>query len=184
MGWSRFIGVQAPYSLLSRDLEREIMPVARHHEMAVLTWGILSAGVLTGKFLTDVNEPTRQNPDNVQKMSDERVAIVREVVNIADEVGKPPAQVAINWVRQQQHRAQVIPILGARKIEQMKDNIECLDWSLEQEHLDRLDKVSEINLGFPFNFAYQNDFVYGETYKMIDFRDSMRQIPPVRAEAR
>jgi aryl-alcohol dehydrogenase-like predicted oxidoreductase len=184
MGWSRFIGIQAPYSLLSRDLEREIMPVARHHELAVLPWGILNAGILTGKFLNEVTEPTRQKPEAVQKMAAERVAIVREVVNIADEVGKPPAQVAINWVRQQQHRAQIIPILGARTIEQMKDNIECLDWLLEQEHLDRLDKVSQINLGFPFNFAYENDIVYGETYKTIDFRDSMRQIPPVRPEAR
>ena len=164
MGWSRFIGIQAPYSLLSRDLERAIMPMARHHEMAVLPWGILSGGVLTGKFLKDVDEPTRQNPDDVANMSDERTAIVREVVAIADEVGKPPAQVAINWVRQQQHRAQVIPILGARKISQMQDNIDCLSWQLEQEQLDRLDKVSQINPGFPFNFTYQNDFVYGETY--------------------
>ena len=183
MGWSKFIGIQAPYSLLSRDLEREIMPLARWHGLAVLPWGILNAGILTGKFLQEVNEPTRHNPADVKKMAEERVAIVREVVNIAEEVNKPPAQVAINWVRQQQHKAQVIPILGARSIEQRQDNIDCLTWSLEQNQLDRLDKVSDIKLGFPFTFAYENDIVYGETYKTIDFRPSMRQIPTVRPEA-
>jgi len=183
MGWSRFIGIQAPYSLLSRDLERAIMPMARHQDMAVLPWGILNAGVLTGKFLKDVNEPTRVSPDVVKNMSDERVAVVREVVHIAEEVGQSPTQVAINWVRQQQHRAQTIPILGARKVEQLEDSMGSLEWELTQEQLDRLDKISEIQLGFPFSFAHDNPFVYGHVRHLIDNHRNTWPIPAAPEDA-
>lgn len=182
MGWSRFLGIQAPYSLLSRDLERAIMPMARHQDMTVLPWGILSAGVLTGKFLKDLDAPTRVNPDSVKNMSDKKINIVREVVKIAQEVGRTPSQVAINWVRQQQHRAQMIPILGARTMEQMRDNMAVLEWQLEQEQLDRLDKVSEFELGFPHSFIHRNPFIYGHTYDMIDNHRGTMPIPAVPEE--
>lgn len=184
LGWSRFLGIQAPYSLLRRDLERAIMPMARHQEMTVLTWGILSAGILTGKFLTDYDEPSRVNPKVMDNLSEDKIAIVREVVAIAEEVGKPPAQVAINWVRQQQHRAQIIPILGGRTIAQMQDNIDCLEWELNQEQLDRLDTVSDVDLGFPWSFTYSNPFVYGNTFDSIDIPAKNRQIPTVRPQAK
>ena len=59
MGWSRFIGMQIPYSLLDRAVERAIIPMAKHWDMAVLPWGLLEAGILTGKFLKKVKDPTR-----------------------------------------------------------------------------------------------------------------------------
>lgn len=183
MGWSRFLGIQAPYSLLRRDLERAIMPMARYQDMTVLTWGILGAGILTGKFLEDYDEPSRVNPKVMDNLSEEKVAIVREVVAIAEETDKPPAQVAINWVRQQQHRAQIIPILGARTIPQMQDNLDCLSWELTQEQLDRLDKASDFELGFPWSFSYNNPFVYGNTRDSLDIPAKLRQIPTVRSEA-
>jgi aryl-alcohol dehydrogenase-like predicted oxidoreductase len=183
MGWSRFIGIQAPYSLLSRDLERAILPMARKHEMAVLPWGILNGGILSGKFLNAVDKDTRVNPDTMKDMSEERLAIVHEVVNIAEEIGKAPAQVAINWVRQGQHRAQMIPIIGSRRVEQMQDNLDCLEWELAQEQLDRLDKVSSIKLGFPFEFTYRNKYVYGETFDTLDIPAHLRQVPTIRHEA-
>lgn len=183
MGWSRFLGIQAPYSLLRRDLERAIMPMARHQQMTVLPWGILSAGVLTGKFLTDYDAPSRVNPSVMNTLSDDKIAIVREVVAIAEEIGKPPAQVAINWVRQQQHRAKIVPIIGARTMPQLQDNLDCLSWELEQAQLDRLDKVSDVDLGFPWTFTYKNAYVYGDTYDSIDMPAAYRQVPTVRAEA-
>ncbi|MGB7341441.1 MAG: aldo/keto reductase [Phototrophicaceae bacterium] len=182
MGWSRFLGIQAPYSLLRRDLERAIMPAARHHNLTVLPWGILSAGILTGKFLADYDAPSRVNPKVMENLSEDKVAIVREVVTIAEEVGKPAAQVAINWVRQQQHRAQIVPILGARTIPQMKDNLDSLTWKLSQDQLDRLDTVSDIDLGFPWTFTYDNAFVYGDTFDQLDIPAHQRQIPTVRPQ--
>jgi aryl-alcohol dehydrogenase-like predicted oxidoreductase len=183
MGWTRFLGIQAPYSLLRRDLERDIMPMARYQDMAVLPWGILSAGILSGKFLKELDQATRVNANVMENLSPEKLAIVREVVAIGEEIGKPAAQVAINWVRQQQHRAQIIPIIGARSMSQFADNLDVLSWELSQEHLDRLDKISSIDLGFPWTFTYRNNIVYGETYDMIEHPAKLRQVPTVREGA-
>src|SRR5690606_5660861 len=133
---------------------------------------------------TDYDAPSRVNPKVMDNLSEDKIAIVREVVAIAEEVGKPPAQVAINWVRQQQHRAQIIPILGARTIPQMQDNIDCLEWELNQEQLDRLDTVADVDLGFPWSFTYSNPFVYGNTFDSIDIPAKSRQIPTVRPQAK
>lgn len=179
MGWSRFLGIQAPYSLTRRDLERAILPMARHHDMAVLPWGILDGGVLTGKFLKDVDEPTRINPENL-KMSERTLAIVQEVIAIAEEVGRTPSQVAVNWVRQAQHRAQIIPILGSRKVEQLQDNLAALEWELTQAQYDRLDNVSKPELGFPYSFIHKNPYIYGDTHGMIDDHRGWMTVPPVR----
>ena len=167
LGWVRFVGIQAPYSLIRRDLERAIMPMARYHDVAVLPWGILNAGILTGKFLKDHDKDTRIDPEKL-KLSEERIKIVEEVVAIAEEIGKTPSQVAINWVRQQQHRAQIIPILGARTEDQLRDNLDCLEWELDDEHIKRLNEVSDFDMGFPYSFAAKNRFVYGDTLDLID----------------
>ncbi len=177
MGWSRFLGIQAPYSLLQRDLERAIMPMARHQDMAVLPWGILKGGVLTGKFLKEVDEHTRVNPDKVD-LTEKELEIVRTVVDIAEEVERHPAQVAINWVRQQQHRAQVIPILGARRISQMEDNIASLEWALSDAQLTRLNEVSAVELGFPMDFIAGNPFIYGHTYDAVDNHRNHMPVSP------
>lgn len=179
MGWSRFLGIQAPYSLLKRDLERAIMPMARQQDMAVLPWGILQAGVLTGKFLEKVDEPTRVNPEALN-LSEQALETVKAVVAIGEECGCPASQVAINWVRQQQHKALVIPIIGARTQAQLEDNLACLEWELSEEQLVRLDEVSAIDLGFPQTFLTGNPFVYGDTYDMIDNHRSEMPVPVKR----
>ncbi|RMF81058.1 MAG: aldo/keto reductase [Chloroflexi bacterium] len=165
-GWSRFIGLQVPYSLLRRDIERELIPMAHHWDMAVLPWGLLRAGVLTGKFLQPSDEPTRINRDELN-LSERALNIVKEVVKVAEETGHSPAQVAINWVRQQP-KAQMIPILGARTVEHLKDNMEAVDWQLSDEHWQRLDEVSAIDLGFPHGFLDANQYIFGATHDKID----------------
>jgi aryl-alcohol dehydrogenase-like predicted oxidoreductase len=165
-GWSRFIGLQLPYSLLDRAIERELLPMARHWDMAVMPWGLLSAGVLTGKFLNTPTEATRLSADEV-KLSQRSEAIVREVQQIAEETGRSMAQVAINWVRQSP-RGQMIPILGARSEAQLADNLGALDWSLSPEQMARLDAVSKIDLGFPHGFLDGNQYIFGATFDKID----------------
>lgn len=166
MGWSRFIGLQVPYSLLDRAIERDLIPMAKHWDMAVLPWGLLEAGILTGKFLDKVDEATRINQEKL-KLSEKSVNVVKEVVKIAEEVGKSPAQVAINWVRQQK-KAQMIPILGARKIDQLKDNLACLEWELTDEQWNRLDELAKIELGFPHGFLDGNHYIFGATFDRVD----------------
>jgi aryl-alcohol dehydrogenase-like predicted oxidoreductase len=166
MGWSRFIGMQIPYSLLDRAVERSIIPMAKHWDMAVLPWGLLEAGILTGKFLKKVKDSTRIDQKEL-KLREKSMKIVEEVQKISEEVGKPMSQVAINWVRQQS-KAQMIPILGARSAEQLKDNLGVLDWKLTDEQWKCLDEVSAIDLGFPHGFLDGNRYIYGATHDKID----------------
>jgi aryl-alcohol dehydrogenase-like predicted oxidoreductase len=167
MGWSRFVGMQVPYSLLDRAVERAILPMAKHWDMAVMPWGLLEAGILTGKFLKEINDPTRIDPEKLN-LSEKSMAVVLEVQKVAEETGKPMSQVAINWVRQQQDKAQMIPILGARSVEQLQDNLSVLEWQLSDEQLKRLDEASAIDLGFPHDFLDGNHYVFGATFDMID----------------
>ena len=166
MGWSRFVGMQIPYSLLDRAVERSIIPMAAHWDMTVLPWGLLEAGILTGKFLNGIKNPTRLNPKKIG-LSEKSLNIVKEVQKISLEIGKPMSQVAINWVRQSQ-KAQMIPILGARSARQLKDNLGVLDWKLSDDQYQRLDKVSAIDLGFPHGFLDGNRYIYGATFGKVD----------------
>ncbi|MBL8155215.1 MAG: aldo/keto reductase, partial [Anaerolineae bacterium] len=165
-GWSRFVGLQIPYSLLDRAVERDLLPMARHWDMAVLPWGLLEAGVLSGKFLTKPDAATRVNPDEL-KLGEKSMAVVLEVQKIAQETGRSMSEVAINWVRQQP-AAQMIPILGARTLAQLEDNIATAEWKLTPEQWARLDELSRIELGFPHNFLPANRYVFGATFDQID----------------
>ena len=167
MGWSRFVGLQVPYSLLDRAVERDILPAAHHWDMAVLPWGILEAGILSGKFLKPVEGGTRIDPEKL-KLPAKDQAIVEAVQKIAQESGRSMAQVAINWVRQQQHKAQIIPILGARSPVQLEDNLGLLDWALSDEQLQQLETASQIELGFPHSMLPGNRYIFGATFDKID----------------
>jgi aryl-alcohol dehydrogenase-like predicted oxidoreductase len=164
-GWSRFVGVQLPYSLARREIEREMLPMARHWDMAVLPFSLIGGGVLTGKY-AESSEPTRFNREQM-KISERTQNIIDAVRAIAEATGRSRAQVAINWVRQQQHKAQMIPILGARRLDQLEDNLAVLEWELSAEQLARLDEVSQIDLGFPHDWK-GNPYVFGATYNLID----------------
>jgi aryl-alcohol dehydrogenase-like predicted oxidoreductase len=166
MGWSRFIAMQVPYSLLDRSVERSLIPMAHHWDMTVLAWGLLEAGILTGKFLKNVSDPTRINQKEL-KLSEKSLAIVKEVEKISQETGKSMSQVTINWIRQNPE-AHVMPILGARSGKQLKDNLEAMEWTLSEEQYKRLDKVSAIEAGFPHNIIKGNEYIFGATFDKID----------------
>lgn len=165
-GWSPFVAVQAPYNLLRRDLEREIIPMARHHGIAVTPWGILASGVLTGKFRKPLSRKTRVDPDKL-KLTERDDAIVDAVLAVADQTGKTPAQVVVNWLRQNGD-AQIIPILGATKLDQFTDQMAALEWELSEEQITRLNEVSKPDLGFPHDFLPGNRFLFGNTFPLID----------------
>lgn len=165
-GWSPFVALQVPYSLARRDLERELLPMAKALGLAVLPWGILGAGVLTGKYTSASAEPKRLGDQHQVAERTQRIAAA--VRAIADEAGRSPAQVAANWVRQQQSRAEIIPILGARSAEQLQDTLGVLDWELTPEQLRRLDEVSAIELGFPLDMMTGNKYLFGNTRDKID----------------
>ncbi|MBD3257728.1 aldo/keto reductase [candidate division GN15 bacterium] len=172
-GWSRFVGLQVEYSLIERTVERELLPMARAFDMAVTPWGIIGGGVLTGKYSKkDKQESSTQRyeegSDSI-RLGDKALAIGDEVVAIAIEIGCSPANVAINWTRQQP--GNIIPIVGVRTKTQLDDNLKALDNPLSDKHLTRLDDISAIELGFPHDFLgkdYIRKLVYADTFDQID----------------
>jgi aryl-alcohol dehydrogenase-like predicted oxidoreductase len=166
-GWSRFVGLQLPYSLIRRDIERELLPMAKHWDMTVLAFGLIGGGVLTGKYTDDSNEPTRFNREQLQ-IVEKTKTIINVIREIAVETGRSAAQIAINWGRQQQHRSQIIPIIGARTAAHLADNLRVLEWELDDSQITRLDDASAYEAEFPHNFLPGNPYVFGAVYEKID----------------
>jgi len=173
-GWTQFVGLQIEYSLIERSVERELLPMARELGLTVTPWGVIGGGVLTGKYSSKKGTAAthRYKEDTVsERLSERSLAIADEVVRIADEIGCPPSQVALNWVRQQP--GSIIPIIGVRTGAQVKENLDCLDNPLTEEHLKRLGEVSKLELGFPHQFLdkdYIRNLVYAGCYDKIDRR--------------
>jgi aryl-alcohol dehydrogenase-like predicted oxidoreductase len=171
-GWSPFVGLQVEYSLMERTVERELLPMARNLDLGVTAWSPIGAGVLTGKYNpTSANsEPKRIKPESGSgRLSERNLRIAAEVVRIAQEIGRTPAQVAINWVRQQP--GVIIPIVGARSAEQIQQNLACLEFTLSDEQMKQLDDASRIELGFPHDFRRRPhilNITYGGNFDRID----------------
>jgi aryl-alcohol dehydrogenase-like predicted oxidoreductase len=173
-GWTPFVGLQIQYSLLERSPERELLPMAEELDVGVTPWGILGGGVLSGKYGGGSgSEHPKDGRISVTGATDAHLTecnlhIADEVMRIAEEVDRTPSQVAINWVRQQP-RGVIIPILGARKPSQLRDNLACLEFELSEKQLQRLDEVSQVELGFPLDY-YEDvkEYVYGTTLPSID----------------
>jgi aryl-alcohol dehydrogenase-like predicted oxidoreductase len=161
-GWSPFIGLQVPYSLLMRDIERELLPMATALGLGVTAWSPLAGGVLSGKYTRAdaASGDSRLDPSTLDAKSH---AAARAVQAVADEVGATPSQVAIAWTR---HRSEaIIPILGARNVEQITDNLGAIDVKLTAGQMADLEKATEFSLGFPHDFI--NDiapWVFGAGY--------------------
>jgi aryl-alcohol dehydrogenase-like predicted oxidoreductase len=165
-GWTLPVGVQLPYSLADRAPERELLPMARAYGLSVLAWGVLEAGELTGKYNQPTDEPKRN-----RRATEKNLSLAEVVYQVAAERGRSPAQVAINWVRQQQEQSEIIPIIGARSLAHIRDNLACLEFELSPEELQRLSAASPIDLGFPRSFLESNhvrELVFGNTYPLLD----------------
>jgi aryl-alcohol dehydrogenase-like predicted oxidoreductase len=159
-GWTSFVGLQIEYSLIERTPERELLPMAAELGLGVTAWSPLAGGLLTGKQLEPGGaKDSRQSVASMQQFmatNARKEAVVREVVGVAREGGHSPAQVALAWLRQRPEP--VIPIIGARKLAQVKDNLACGQVQLAPAHVERLNAVSRIEMGFPHDF-YVNDMV-------------------------
>jgi aryl-alcohol dehydrogenase-like predicted oxidoreductase len=171
-GWSRFVGIQVEYSLVERTTERELLPMARALDLGVTAWSPLGSGLLTGKYtrLADKQAQRRLDQAPFKEIDDGIYSIAREVDRVADEIGRKSSQVALNWVRQQ---GGTLPIIGARTLAQFKENCGCLDFVLAREQIERLNKVSQIELGFPHDFLTSEvprNFLYGGLFDQIDPR--------------
>jgi aryl-alcohol dehydrogenase-like predicted oxidoreductase len=150
-GWSRFIGLQIPYNLIERTVERELIPMAKALDIGVTAWSPLSNGVLTGKYHGHGgSELGRMNSDTMKTFMPEQqraTRIVAAVKIVSAQTGCSMAQVALAWLRYRP--VPVIPIIGARKLTQLQDNLASFDLELSAEHLKSLEEASRVELGFP-----------------------------------
>ena len=170
-GWSRFVALQIEYSLISRTVERELLPMAEAFDLAVTPWGPIGGGVLTGKYTRDADGEvdSKRAANNQERRSEGNMNIARVVDSVADELGASSTQVALRWV--QSRDQQVIPIIGARTAAQLEDSLGCVDIELSAEHLARLDEVSRVPLGFPHEFVDKKairEIVYGDQVDRIE----------------
>ena len=162
-GWSPFVALQIPYSAASRDPERELLPMAAALGLAVVPWGVLGAGILTGKPAEDRRWPE----DRVSERTERVVVALREV---AEANACTPAQVAIAWARQRPSPPTVVPLVAATREEQMIENLGAANISLEPSEIEAIDEAGKPQLGFPRDFLESADvrgLIYGDTYDRI-----------------
>jgi len=171
-GWSPFVGLQIEYSLIERTVERELIPMAKSLNIGVTAWSPLAGGVLTGKYHGQGNAKDGRLSNEMMKSfipEEERAnRIVAAVKSVSQQVGRSMAQVALAWLRYRP--VPVIPILGARKLSQLQDNLASFSLQLSSDQLKTLDEASRIELGFPHDFYAREmvrTFAYGGTRDQI-----------------
>jgi aryl-alcohol dehydrogenase-like predicted oxidoreductase len=171
-GWTQFIGLQIEYSLVERTVERELIPMSKALNLGVLAWSPLAKGVLSGKYHGDGRADGGRMSNEAMKefLPEEQRAtrIISAVKAVSEQVGRSMAQVALAWLRHQ--TVPVIPIMGARKVSQLQDNLASLDLELSAEQLKSLDGASRIEVGFPQSI-YEKEMVrsirYGGTWDRL-----------------
>ena len=164
-GWTQFTGLQIEYNLIERTVERELVPMAKALNLGVLAWSPLARGILTGKYHGDGKaDGGRMTNDGMKDFlpEEQRAApIISAVKSVSEQTGRSMAQVALAWLRHQ--TVPVIPIIGARKVSQLQDNLASLDLELSAEQLKSLDGASRIELGFPQSI-YERETVRATRY--------------------
>jgi aryl-alcohol dehydrogenase-like predicted oxidoreductase len=150
-GFERYVSQQVYYSLVGRELEHELVPLALDQGVGILVWSPLAGGFLTGKYRRG-----EQGPDGARRTHSDEPPIDLErgfeVVAVAAEIasarGVSVAQVALNWLVRKPWVSSVI--IGARREEQLRDNLAAASWTLSDEELARLDEVSEPPVPYPY----------------------------------
>ena len=166
-GWSRFVGHQVYYSLVGRDYEWELMPLAVDQGVGALVWSPLGWGRLTGKIRrgTGIPENSRLNSKSVtdagpQVPEQYLYKVVDAIDEIAAETGKTVPQIALNWLLRRPTVSTVI--VGARNEEQLRQNLGSIGWQLTPEQVAKLDAASEQPKTYPYwhqaQFKERNPF--------------------------
>jgi len=157
-GWARFDCSQPEYSLLVRSTEWELLPLCRSEGIGVICWSPLAGGWLSGKYRRGQTPPPesrvgradRWDDSPEQRESDRTWQIVDALIEVGQTRGATPAQVALNWLLQQP--GVTAPILGARTLEQLEDNLGSVGWALSADEMAELNAASEIPLPSPYSF--------------------------------
>jgi len=164
-GWAPFVSLQAKYNLLTRSGEWELLPLCAREGLGFMVWGPLLGGWLSGRYTRDMQAPPKNSRveqaeeegwfESWQNYNTEATwQVIDSLLEIAKETGRSPAQVSLNWLLR---KCEVTsPIIGARRLEHLRDNLSTAEWSLTQEQMQRLNKASSIPAPYPYDMVQQN----------------------------
>src|ERR1700722_6041682 len=166
-GYARYVANQTYYSLVGRDYEWELLPLALDQKVGAVVWSPLGWGRLTGKIRRGQPRPeqsrlnTKMVADAGPQVSDEYLfRVVDALDEVATETNKSVPQIALNWLLQRPSVATVV--IGARNEEQLKQNLSAVGWSLTPEQMSRLDAASAVPTVYPYwhqkGFSERNPF--------------------------
>ncbi len=154
-GWSKYIAHQAYYSLVNRDFEWELMPLAIDQKIGTIVWSPLASGMLSGKYRR--NQPIPKDsrvaqggsPVPADTIDNERLyKIIDKLDEISNETGKSVAQISLNWLLQRPTVSNII--FGARNEKQLRQNLDAVGWNLTVNQVKSLDEVSETFPAYPY----------------------------------
>jgi aryl-alcohol dehydrogenase-like predicted oxidoreductase len=163
MGWQPVTCLQPLYNLLDREAEWELVPVCLNEGLGVIPWSPLRGGWLTGKYRRGMSAPTEDTrikaPEHSAKEpnwteswanydNDATWNVIDTLIAVAEETGKSAAQVALNWLLGRP--GVTAPIIGARTLEQVNDNLGAVGWSLSAEQTERLNQISARRKPYPY----------------------------------
>ena len=160
-GWEPFSCLQPLYNLLDRSLEWELLPVCQNEGLGVIPWSPLRGGWLSGKYQRGMEAPVANTRiEKAQKegwseswdgYNNEHTWGVLDVLfAVAEEAGHSPAQVALNWLLRQP--GVTAPIIGARNMKHLTDNLGAAGWALDDDQVERLTEASNKALPYPYDF--------------------------------
>lgn len=162
MGWERFTCLQPQYNLLCRATEYELLPLCEQEGLGVIPWSPLRGGWLSGKYrrgMTAPPENTRVHAAEVHGWGESwsnynneyTWGVLDALYEVAREVGRTPAQVAINWLFSRP--VVTAPILGVRTLQHLEDNLGAIGWRLTEDQVRKLDAASALPVSYPYDDA-------------------------------
>ncbi len=155
-GLERFVALQMKYSPLTRDLEREHIPICVQDGLGLIPWSPLEGGFLTGKYRRDQPLPEGARLERWKQRFEKMVNttpawdVLEAIVAVADELGAKPAQVTLAWLLRQPGVASVI--FGARTLAQLDDNLKAADLELSEAQVQRITDARKFEPGYPYEF--------------------------------
>lgn len=154
----RFVSAQMQYSLTTRDIEREHVPVCREYGLGILPWSPLAGGFLSGKYRKDQPAPEGARLDHWKDRygrfdTDKNWKVLAAVDEVAEQTGASPSQVSLAWLLAKPHVTSVI--FGARSVTQLEDNAKAAEIELTEAQMQTLDEASALDVGYPYSFIRQ-----------------------------
>jgi aryl-alcohol dehydrogenase-like predicted oxidoreductase len=150
MGWNKFVALQNYYSIAGRDIEREIIPMALAENLSVMPWSPLAGGFLSGKFTRETLKAgnSRRDEFDFPPVNKEKAY---DIIDVMQEIAKghevTVARVALAWMLRKNGITSII--IGARKEEQLRENIAATTLKLSADEMSRLDAISELSKEYP-----------------------------------